>query len=231
MGEVGQEIRRLREAKGLSQTKLAALADMAVSGVSQIENGHRNPNSATLIKLARALEVEVSDLFPKGQAPLPLEQERIMDRPEVQEWLRGEGHMSEEEFFSWAREHESLEEIEDAIVDLHTKRGELIAALRSSAARKALFPTPPGLSGAERKSWLLKPPGRWELQWEVRHEYLAREVALVNYSRELFVGNRTPDYLVYGPPGEHDDERHQQMLEARRVLEESYANYAKAVAV
>ena len=59
MGDVGKEIRRLREAKGWGQTKLAAAADMAVSGVSQIENGHRNPNSATLIKLAGALGVEV----------------------------------------------------------------------------------------------------------------------------------------------------------------------------
>jgi transcriptional regulator with XRE-family HTH domain len=73
MTGVGTEVRRLREAKGWGQTKLAAEAGMAVSGVSQIENGHRNPNSATLIKLARALEVEVSELFPKAQAPLPVE--------------------------------------------------------------------------------------------------------------------------------------------------------------
>src|SRR5215203_4518614 len=73
MGGVGREIRRLREARGWGQTKLAAAADMAVSGVSQIENGHRNPNSATLIKLARALDVDVADLFPKGQARLPLD--------------------------------------------------------------------------------------------------------------------------------------------------------------
>src|SRR5918994_1414320 len=80
MGEVGREIRRLREAKGWGQTKLAAAADMAVSGVSQIENGHRNPNSATLIKLARALDVDVADLFPKGQVPLPLD-----DAPSLEE--------------------------------------------------------------------------------------------------------------------------------------------------
>lgn len=73
MGALGREIRRLREARGWGQTKLAAAADMAVSGVSQIENGHRNPNSATLIKLARALDVDVADLFPKGQASLPLD--------------------------------------------------------------------------------------------------------------------------------------------------------------
>ena len=70
MGDVGAEVRRLREAKGWGQTKLAAAADMAVSGISQIENGKRNPNSATLIKLARGLGVEVADLFPKGQASL-----------------------------------------------------------------------------------------------------------------------------------------------------------------
>ena len=69
MTGVGIEVRRLRESKGWGQTKLAAEAGMAVSGVSQIENGHRNPNSATLIKLARALEVEVSELFPKAHGP------------------------------------------------------------------------------------------------------------------------------------------------------------------
>jgi transcriptional regulator with XRE-family HTH domain len=73
MSEVGQEIRRLREAKGWSQPKLAVEAGVAVSGVSQIENGKRSPNSSTLMKLAAALDVEVADLFPKAQSPLPLE--------------------------------------------------------------------------------------------------------------------------------------------------------------
>ena len=73
MGEVGREVRRLREERGWGQAKLAVEAGMAVSGVSQIENGKRNPNSATLLKLARALGVEVADLFPKAQAPLPLD--------------------------------------------------------------------------------------------------------------------------------------------------------------
>jgi transcriptional regulator with XRE-family HTH domain len=71
MSGVGKEVRRLREAKGWSQAKLAAETGMAVSGISQIENDRRNPNSATLTKLARALEVEVADLFPLGQPRLP----------------------------------------------------------------------------------------------------------------------------------------------------------------
>ena len=71
MSGVGKEVRRLREAKGWSQAKLAVETGMAVSGISQIENDRRNPNSATLTKLARALEVEVADLFPLGQPRLP----------------------------------------------------------------------------------------------------------------------------------------------------------------
>jgi transcriptional regulator with XRE-family HTH domain len=70
MSDVGQEIRRLREAKGWGQPKLAVEAGVAVSGVSQIENGRRNPNSSTLVKLAGALGVGVADLFPKAEAPL-----------------------------------------------------------------------------------------------------------------------------------------------------------------
>lgn len=68
---VGREVRRLREARDWSQTRLAVESGMSVSGVSMIENGHRNLSTVTLAKLARALEVEVRDLFPLGQAPLP----------------------------------------------------------------------------------------------------------------------------------------------------------------
>jgi transcriptional regulator with XRE-family HTH domain len=69
--EVGREIRRLREEKGWSQAKLAGAAGMGVSGVSQIETGARNPSAVTLTKIAEALGVEVADLFPKEQSPLP----------------------------------------------------------------------------------------------------------------------------------------------------------------
>jgi transcriptional regulator with XRE-family HTH domain len=77
---VGREVKRLREAKGWSQTKLAAEAGMSVSGISMIENGHRNLSTITLAKLARALGVEVRDLFPLEQVPLPnLDHERGFD--------------------------------------------------------------------------------------------------------------------------------------------------------
>lgn len=68
---VGREIKRLREEKNWSMAKLAVEADMSVSGVSMIENGKRNLTTTTLAKLARALEVEVRDLFPLEQPRLP----------------------------------------------------------------------------------------------------------------------------------------------------------------
>src|SRR5215218_3170922 len=72
--DVGREIRRLREARGWSQAKLAGDTGMGVSGISQIETGARNPSAVTLWKIAGALGVEVGDLFPKAQNPLPFEE-------------------------------------------------------------------------------------------------------------------------------------------------------------
>lgn len=70
---IGKEVRRRREDLGLTGAQLAARAGMAPSAVSQIETGRRTPSSASVIKLAAALNIEVGDLYPKGQAPLPLE--------------------------------------------------------------------------------------------------------------------------------------------------------------
>lgn len=66
-----QEVRRLREKRGWNQTELAFHATLAPSVISQIENGKRNPSASTLKKLANALGVEVGDLFPKAETPLP----------------------------------------------------------------------------------------------------------------------------------------------------------------
>ena len=65
------EVKRLRQKREWNQTELAYHAGLAPSVISQIENGKRDPSSRTLRKLAEALGVEVGDLFPKGQAPLP----------------------------------------------------------------------------------------------------------------------------------------------------------------
>ena len=68
---VGEEVKRLRQAKGWTQEQLAVYAGSSQPTVNLLEAGKRNPSAATLEKLARALEVEVVDLFPKPQTQQP----------------------------------------------------------------------------------------------------------------------------------------------------------------
>jgi len=54
----------LREAKGLSQEKLARLADVANNTLIKMESGeNQNPTLDTLKKVAKALVVSVDDLI------------------------------------------------------------------------------------------------------------------------------------------------------------------------
>ncbi len=70
-----EQLKRLREERGLSQVKLAARADLNPATVNQIERGARNASPRTLRKLADALGVSLVDLiegnYPKARAPQP----------------------------------------------------------------------------------------------------------------------------------------------------------------
>jgi transcriptional regulator with XRE-family HTH domain len=60
---LARNVRRLREAKGLSQEKLAELADMRQAHVSEIESGLTNLTLDNLQALAVALGVRPMDLL------------------------------------------------------------------------------------------------------------------------------------------------------------------------
>ena len=61
--EVGLNIRKIREDKGLSQEKLAALADLHRAYIGQIERGEKNIGLRNLEKIAKALGVHIKDLL------------------------------------------------------------------------------------------------------------------------------------------------------------------------
>ena len=64
MSNITRTLRKLRKTKGLSQEKLARLADVANNTIVKIEAGkNRNPTLDTLKKIAKALEVSVDDLI------------------------------------------------------------------------------------------------------------------------------------------------------------------------
>jgi transcriptional regulator with XRE-family HTH domain len=62
--ELGEFIRRHREAAGLSMYKLAQEAGVPRSQVLRIERGDIQPGPETLARLAGPLKLEVEDLYP-----------------------------------------------------------------------------------------------------------------------------------------------------------------------
>lgn len=60
---VGEQIRQLREAKGLSQEELGSRADLHRTYIGQIERAEGNITLKNLAKIAMGLEVDVKDFF------------------------------------------------------------------------------------------------------------------------------------------------------------------------
>lgn len=76
---LGEKVRRLREARGLSRSALAAAAGLSVGRVSVIESGRGNPRVATLGAIASALDVEVASLLVENAA-LPSDKPRAANK-------------------------------------------------------------------------------------------------------------------------------------------------------
>jgi transcriptional regulator with XRE-family HTH domain len=89
---LGDNIRRIRRAKNLSQDQLANLAGLSRPTVSMIEGG-KNAEQATINAIAKALNVSVSELnqtdnAPKEistpySAPAPKEEDRVYTEDEA----------------------------------------------------------------------------------------------------------------------------------------------------
>ena len=61
--QIGENIRSLRNAIGISQEKLAELSELDRTYVQSIEKGNRNISVEVLLKLSRGLNVKVTDIL------------------------------------------------------------------------------------------------------------------------------------------------------------------------
>ena len=70
---VAWNLRKLRFKRQLTQVELAVDAHMDPAHVSRIERGVENPTVGVLARLAKALEVSITEFFrtPRGAAPPP----------------------------------------------------------------------------------------------------------------------------------------------------------------
>ena len=66
----GAAVRECREAKGLSQERLAAATGRHWTIISRIERGRNLPNVLLLFEIAQALEIEASTIVQRAEEHL-----------------------------------------------------------------------------------------------------------------------------------------------------------------
>ena len=68
LAQLGRNIRQHREARGLTQEKLAEKAGLDPTYISGIERGRRNPGIWNVVQLADALELTAAELLAEVDA-------------------------------------------------------------------------------------------------------------------------------------------------------------------
>jgi transcriptional regulator with XRE-family HTH domain len=85
--QLGKNVKYFRLQRGLSQADLAEKAEISITFVSNIERGNNYPLAGTVCNLAKALNVEVWELF-KGEIT-PDERNDVVQRLsyDVRQWV------------------------------------------------------------------------------------------------------------------------------------------------
>ena len=61
--KLGKNLKRIRTQKGISQGDIARTLKVGRSFITNIENGKTNPTLATIVKIAKAVNVPVKNLI------------------------------------------------------------------------------------------------------------------------------------------------------------------------
>jgi len=61
--ELGQNVKRIRELKGISQTQLAYSIGKDQPSINRLERGNINPSFIYLLEVCEGLEIELKDLI------------------------------------------------------------------------------------------------------------------------------------------------------------------------
>jgi len=65
---IGDNVRRIRKKRGISQEKLARLADISLNTLTKIESGFaQKPTIQTVVKLSKALNVTLDELVERNK--------------------------------------------------------------------------------------------------------------------------------------------------------------------
>ena len=82
---VGQNIRRIRQERSLTQEELALMSGLSQGYVNQLESGKRKFTQKTLTVIADALSLQLSIFFTEEEEPKVKEQTEYVKRPAARE--------------------------------------------------------------------------------------------------------------------------------------------------
>ena len=187
-------LRELRERAALSQEDVAARAGVARATIADLEAGKRPARPSTIRKLAKGLDVEVTELYAEPESPKipapPSSQERLFDNGVLEEarraeWdtavggarqLRERGRERMQDLLSSWRESKKRRGSPDVRRELRAKMGQLLQ--EGFDARSALLANlEAGLatraSAASERAGELTPNPGWEEVREADRFYWA----------------------------------------------------------
>jgi transcriptional regulator with XRE-family HTH domain len=84
---IGSRVRQLRNERGLTLQALAEMTGLSASLLSLVERGKTSPSIGTLVSIAHAFDVHMTDLMPGAPAPaarpvLRYDEQRVYSTPE-----------------------------------------------------------------------------------------------------------------------------------------------------
>ena len=107
-------LRRLRKLKKINQSELAEMAGISRNAYRNIETGKSEPRSSTLYSLAEALGVSAFDLLAEVPAVGSL---RFRSHTSMTAWERAEREQIAVDIARWLDDFNSIEEINNSVVD------------------------------------------------------------------------------------------------------------------
>ena len=92
----GKQLQRLRTRRGLTQEQLAVTAGLSRSFLTRLELGQHDPSLSTLVRVAKALRVSVTELLGESVSASrwwQVGQDRFTTREDAEDHARTEGEM------------------------------------------------------------------------------------------------------------------------------------------
>ena len=92
----GKQLQRLRTRRGLTQEQLAVNAGLSRTFLTRLELGQHDPSLSTLVRLAKALRVSVTELLEESMSARQwwqVGQDRFTTREDAEDHARTAGEM------------------------------------------------------------------------------------------------------------------------------------------